>query len=53
MMASKTGYSMGSFFTTVSGEGQPQSYFNISYLLLLHFYWRIFLEKEKLKQLIK
>jgi signal peptidase I len=25
---------------------------NISYLLLLYFYWRIFLEKEKLKQLI-
>jgi hypothetical protein len=29
-----------------SGEGQPSPISNISYLLLLYFYWRIFWKKK-------
>jgi hypothetical protein len=51
-MESKLGIRWDRVFTTVSGEGQPQSYFKYFLFALAYFYWRIFLEKEKLKQLI-
>jgi hypothetical protein len=49
MMVSKLGIRWDRVFT-VSGEGKPQSYFNISYLLLLYsLLENIFGKKRKAK----
>jgi signal peptidase I len=49
MMVSKTGYSMGSLFTTVSGEGQPQSYFVYFLITLAAFFIGEYFWKKKAK----
>jgi hypothetical protein len=42
-------YPVGSSFQTVSGEGQPQSYFKYFFCASNLFHWRIFLEEKEAK----